>query len=283
MEKAREVILAESAGFCPGVQQAIERVQELAEDGKGPVYTLGPIVHSAQVIAGLQAQGIRAVESLDAVDGTGGVLVIRAHGIPPELEAKVRAHGVSVVDATCPLVKKAHKAISERIAQGYATVIVGDRGHAEVEGLLGYAGEDAYVVSGPEEAEKLPALGKAHVVAQTTQEEEVFLAAVEVVKRKAAAVAVSDTICKPSRDRQREAVELAGQVDLMVVVGSKRSANTARLAAICRRLCPGTIFAESAADLDTSAVRAARRIGVTAGASAPESLIQEVVSALRKI
>ncbi|MBI5240694.1 MAG: 4-hydroxy-3-methylbut-2-enyl diphosphate reductase [Elusimicrobia bacterium] len=283
MEKTREIVLAKSAGFCPGVHQALERVRVLAERGKGPVFTLGPLVHSDVVIARLEAQGIRSVDSLEEVKGKGGVLVIRAHGITPELEAEVQAHGIPVVDATCPLVKKVHKAIARYVAQGYATVVVGDSGHAEVVGLLGYAGRGAQVVSGPEEAERLPAFDKVHVVAQTTQEEDVFLKTVAAVRRRSKTVAVSDTICKPSRDRQRETVDLAGKVDLMVVVGSRKSANTARLAAICRRLCPNTVFAESAADLDEAAVRAARRIGVTAGASAPDSLIQDVVSALRKV
>ena len=283
MEKAPEVILAKTAGFCPGVQKAIDRVRKLAQAGKGPVYTLGPLVHNSQVIARLEAEGIHAVESLDEIKGKAGVLVIRAHGITPDLEAEVRRQGLKVVDATCPLVKKVHAAISRYVAQGYATVIVGDKGHAEVVGLLGYAGKGAQVVSGPEEAAKLPAYHSVHVVAQTTQEEDVFLKTVEAVRSRAKTVVVSDTICQPSRDRQRETVELAGTVDLMVVVGSRKSANTARLAAICRRLCPRTVHVESEADLDAAAVRAARRIGVTAGASTPDWLVARVVSGLREV
>jgi 4-hydroxy-3-methylbut-2-enyl diphosphate reductase len=280
MEEVPEVRLAKSAGLCPGVQKAIDRVRKLARAGKCPVYTLGPLVHNSQVIAGLEAEGIHAVESLDEVKGKTGVLVIRAHGIPPELEAKARKEGIAVVDATCPLVKKAHSAISKHARQGYATVIVGDAGHAEVKGLLGYAGQDAFVVSGPEAARKLPRLGKVNIVAQTTQESGVFRQTVEAVQSRARTVVVSDTICKPSRDRQRETVELAGQVDLMIVVGAKHSANTARLAAVCRRLCPNTAAVESEADLDAAAVRAARRIGVTAGASTPGWLVRRV---LRKV
>jgi 4-hydroxy-3-methylbut-2-enyl diphosphate reductase len=283
METPREIILAKTAGFCPGVVQALARVRKLAGEGEGPVSTLGPLVHNAVVIAGLEAEGIRSVDSPEAAKGRGGVLVIRAHGVTPELEAKARGQGLVVVDSTCPLVKKVHQAIARYAAQGYATVIVGDRDHAEVVGLLGYAGKGAQVVSGPEEAARLPAYDKVHVAAQTTQEEEVFLKTVEAVRKKSKTVAVSDTICKPSRDRQRETVELAGRVDLMVVVGSKKSANTARLAEICRRLCPNTVFAETAADLSADAVRAARRIGVTAGASTPDAAIQAVVAALRKI
>ena len=280
MEKAADVRLAKSAGFCPGVQKALDRVRKLAHAGKSPVYTLGPLVHNSQVVARLEAEGIHAVESLDEVKGKSGVLVIRAHGISPELEAEARQQGLEVVDATCPLVKNAQNAISKGVQQGFTTVIVGDQRHAEVAGLLGYAGKDAFVVAGPEEAKKLPQLDKANVVAQTTQEEEVFHKTVAAVKRRAKTVVVSDTICKPSRDRQREALELAGQVDLMIVVGAKHSANAARLAALCRGLCPNTSAVESEADLDAAAVRAARRIGVTAGASTPDWLVERVLRAV---
>jgi 4-hydroxy-3-methylbut-2-enyl diphosphate reductase len=277
MQKGPEVVLAKSAGFCPGVQQALDRVRKLAKGGQGAVFTLGPLVHNSQVIARLEAEGIRTVESLDELKGKTGVLVIRAHGITPKLEAEIRAQGIEVVDGTCPLVKKVHAAITRYVRQGYATVIVGDKGHAEVVGLLGYAGKHAFVVAGPEEASKLPQLDKVNVVAQTTQEEDVFLKTVEVVNARAKTVAVSDTICKPSRDRQRETLELAGRVDLMIVVGARHSANTARLTAICRRLCPGTVAVESEAELDAAAVRAATRIGVTAGASTPDWLIDGVM------
>jgi 4-hydroxy-3-methylbut-2-enyl diphosphate reductase len=277
MGKAVEVRLVRGAGFCPGVQKAIDRVRQLAQAGQGPVYTLGPLVHNAQVIARLEAEGIHVAESLEEVRGKAGVLVIRAHGVPPELEVQARGLGLAVVDATCPLVKKAHAAVSEYARQGYATVIVGDAGHAEVVGLQGHAGRDAFVVSGPEEARKLPRLDKVNVVAQTTQEGEVFRETVAVVKRRAKTVVVSDTICKPSRDRQRETVELAGQADLMIVVGAKHSANTARLAALCQRLCPNTAAVESEAEVDAAAVRAARRIGVTAGASTPDWLVRQVL------
>jgi 4-hydroxy-3-methylbut-2-enyl diphosphate reductase len=262
------------------VQKAIDRVRKLAQAGKGPVYTLGPLVHNSQVIARLEAEGIHAVASLAEVKGRKGVLVIRAHGVTPELEAEARRQGLEVVDATCPLVKRVHAAISQHAQRGFATVIVGDAGHAEVVGLLGYAGKDAFVVSGPEQARRLPRLEKVVVVAQTTQEEEVFRKTAAAVTLRAKTAVVCDTICKPSRDRQRETGELAAQVDLMIVVGAKHTANSARLTALCRRLCPGAVAVESEADLDAAAVRAARRIGVTAGASTPDWLSEGV---LRKV
>jgi len=285
MEKDREVALAETAGFCPGVKKAIDRVLELAQSGKHPIYTLGPLIHNTQVIEMLEAKGIHAVESLAEVRGKSGVLVIRAHGITPEQEAQVRALGLEVIDSTCPLVKNVHSVISKYARQGYATVIVGDKGHAEVVGLVGYAGPSAYVVAGPEEAEQLPRLDKVNIVAQTTQEEEVFLKTAAVVKRRAREAVVSNTICKPTRDRQRETVELAGKVDLMIIVGAKHSANTARLTSLCRRLCPNTAHVETEAEVGPGLVKAARRIGITAGASTPGWMTERVlnrIQALRK-
>ncbi|MBI5596724.1 MAG: 4-hydroxy-3-methylbut-2-enyl diphosphate reductase [Elusimicrobia bacterium] len=277
------VVLAKTAGFCPGVKKAIDRVLELAQAGKQPIYTLGPLIHNTQVIEMLEQKGIRAVETLAEVPAGAGVIVLRAHGVTPELEAEVRALGLEVVDATCPLVKRVHSVIGQCAARGYATVIVGDKGHAEVTGLFGYAGKEAYIVAGPEEASKLPALGKVNIVAQTTQEEDVFRRTVEVVRSKARETVVSNTICKPTRDRQRETSELAGAVDLMIIVGAKHSANTARLTTLCRRLCPGTVHVETDEELDAGTVRAARRVAITAGASTPSWMTDRVLERVKKV
>ncbi len=282
MQKDPDVILAATAGFCPGVKKAIDRVLELAQSGKGPIYTLGPLIHNTQVIKMLEAKGIHAVESLSEVKDKGAVIVIRAHGITPEAETEVRSLGLEVVDSTCPLVKNVHSVIKRYAAQGFATVIVGDKGHAEVVGLMGYAGQNAFVVAGPEEAELLPPLDKVNIVAQTTQEEDVFLKTSEVIKRRVRQVVLSNTICKPTRDRQHETVDLAGKVDLMIVVGAKHSANTARLTALCERLCPRTIHIETDKELDAAMVRSARRIGITAGASTPGWMTERVLSRIQK-
>lgn len=282
MEKDAGVILAKTAGFCPGVKKAIDRVLELSQQGKHPIFTLGPLIHNAQVISMLEEKGIHAVKSLADIPAKEGVIVLRAHGITPELEAEVRAYGIEVIDATCPLVKNVHSVIEKHVGEGFTTVIVGDAGHAEVVGLQGYAGKDAFVVSGPEEAEQLPRLEKALVVAQTTQEEDVFEATAEVVRRKAGTVVVSNTICKPTRDRQRETVELAKSSDLVVIVGGKHSANTARLAALCRRLCPDTVHIETEEELDLDAVRSARSVAITAGASTPSWMTDRVLGRIRE-
>ncbi|MFA6030008.1 MAG: 4-hydroxy-3-methylbut-2-enyl diphosphate reductase [Elusimicrobiota bacterium] len=282
MRKDADVVLAQTAGFCPGVKKAIDCVLALAEAGKAPIYTLGPLIHNKQVIETLEQKGIRAVESLDEVRGKRGVIVIRAHGITPERERELRGLGLEVVDSTCPLVKNVHSVITEQAARGCATVIVGDEGHAEVVGLQGYAGGKAFVVAGPEEALSLPAFEKVNIVAQTTQEEDVFARTVEVVRSRARETVVSNTICKPTRDRQRETLELAGGVDLMVIVGGRHSANTARLSALCRRLCPNTAHIETDEELDLMSVRRARRIGITAGASTPGWMTDRVLERIRQ-
>ena len=283
MERDLEVALAETAGFCPGVKKAIDRVLELAQAGKGPIYTLGPLIHNSQVIAALEAKGVHAVESLSEIKGKSGVIVIRAHGVTPEVEAEVRSLGLEVVDSTCPLVKNVHSVIARHSAKGFCTVIVGDKGHAVVAGLLGYAGANAFVVAGPEEARRLPRLEKVNIVAQTTQEEGAFLEAAEIVKGKASEAVVSNTICKPTRDRQRETSELARRVDLMIIVGARHSANTARLTSLCRRLCSNTIHVETEAELDSGVICAARRIGITAGASTPGWLTDQVLNRIKEL
>ncbi|MBI2361919.1 MAG: 4-hydroxy-3-methylbut-2-enyl diphosphate reductase [Elusimicrobia bacterium] len=283
MTPESDVVLAKTAGFCPGVKKAIDRVLELAQAGKQPIFTLGPLIHNTQVIEMLEQKGIRAVDALDQVPVGSGVVVLRAHGVTPELEAEVRALGLEVVDATCPLVKHVQSVIRKYAAEGYATVIVGDKGHAEVTGLFGYAGENAYIVAGPEEALELPHFDKVNIVAQTTQEEEVFRRTAEVVRARSRETVVSNTICKPTRDRQRETSELAGAVDLMVIVGAKHSANTARLSALCKRLCPGTVHVETDEELDAGLVRAARRVAITAGASTPSWMTDRVLERVREV
>ncbi|MFA6583312.1 MAG: 4-hydroxy-3-methylbut-2-enyl diphosphate reductase [Elusimicrobiaceae bacterium] len=276
--KDTSVLLAKTSGFCPGVKKAIDSVLELAQKGRKPIYTLGPLIHNPQVIQMLEEKNIRAVKSLDEIKDTGGVIVLRAHGITPELEAKVRATNMEVVDATCPLVKRVQKVIEEYAGQGYHTVIVGDEGHAEVTGLMGYAKGNGTVVSGPEAARQLPRFEKVNVVSQTTQEEKIFSETAAVIKANAKICVISNTICQPTKARQSEIVELSQNVDLMIVVGGKHSANTTRLAELCSRLCPNTIHVESEDELNPAAVRAAENIGITAGASTPNWMTDRVLS-----
>lgn len=283
MEKELGVILAKTAGFCPGVKKAIDKVLELAQQGKGPIYTLGPLIHNTQVIQTLEQKNIRAVKDTGEVSGKNGVLVIRAHGITPELEKEIRSLSIEIIDGTCPLVKNAQNIIKKYADAGFETVIVGDSGHAEVTGLLGYSGGKGHVVAGPEEAGRLPAFEKVNVVAQTTQEEEIFLKTAEIVRKKSKECVVSDTICAPTRQRQAETAALAESSELMIVVGGKHSANTARLAQLCREHGVETVHIENEDELPPQKLLRPSRIGVTAGASTPGWMTERVISKIKQI
>lgn len=282
MDKEQGVIVAKSAGFCPGVKGAIDKVLELEASGKKPIYTLGPLIHNKQVTDMLAAKQISSVDRPEQAENKSGVLVIRAHGITPAFRAEVMQSGMEVVDATCPLVKHAHEVISKYANEGYDTVIVGDSGHAEVIGLLGCTQGRGIVVSGPEEAEKLPAYDKVNVVTQTTQKETVFFATAEVVKKKAKICQISNTICHPTKLRQSETMQMAKNADLVIVVGGKHSANTARLALLCRELAPQVIHIETEAELTPEQVLPAKTIFITAGASTPNWVINQVAEWVRQ-
>ena len=249
-DKNHGVIVAPGAGFCPGVKKAIDSVLRLEAAGKKPVYTIGPLIHNKQVTDMLEQKGISAINELKEAKDKNGVLVIRAHGITPEFQKEVEAQGMEVVDSTCPLVKRVHNVIDEYAKQGYSTVIIGDGGHAEVIGLLGYTRGKGYVIANADEAKNLPHFDKVNVVSQTTQKEETFLKAAEAVKQKADTCIINNTICHPTKQRQKETIELAKNADLVIVVGGRHSANTARLAKLCGELCPKVLHIENETELE---------------------------------
>lgn len=283
MEKEQDVTVAKSAGFCPGVKRAIDKVLELEAAGKKPVYTIGPLIHNKQVTDMLAAKQITSIDRPQDAADKSGVLVIRAHGITPQFQEEVQSCGMEVVDATCPLVKHAQNIIAQYAAQGYHTVIVGDGGHAEVIGLLGYTQGRGVVVSGPEEAAKLPRFDKVNVVSQTTQKESVFYETAEEIKKHADECQISNTICQPTKDRQKETIELAKSADLVIVVGGRHSANTARLALLCKGLAPAVLHVETEDELEAEPVSRANKIFITAGASTPNWVIDRVAARVREL
>ncbi len=283
MEKEQDVTVAKSAGFCPGVKRAIDKVLELEAAGKKPVYTIGPLIHNKQVTDMLAAKQITSIDRPQDAADKSGVLVIRAHGITPQFQQEVQSCGMEVVDATCPLVKHAQNIIAQYAAQGYHTVIVGDGGHAEVIGLLGYTQGKGVVVSGPEEAARLPHFDKVNVVSQTTQKESVFYETAEEIKKHADECQISNTICQPTKDRQKETIELAQSADLVIVVGGRHSANTARLALLCKGLAPAVLHVETEDELEAAPVTHAKKIFITAGASTPNWVIDRVAARVREL
>ncbi len=280
-EKKLEILLAQSAGFCMGVRRALKLTLDAANDPASPrpIATVGPLIHNRQVLEVLDAKGI-ATAAGQTRERT-GTAIVRAHGVPPQQYELLRQRCERVVDATCPHVRNVQK-IAERYGKdGYWCIVVGDRGHAEVEGVLSYAHGRGVVVSSPEEVEGLPEMAKVIVVAQTTQDKETFGRAVERIRRKYPGCRVFDTVCHSTQMRQAEAKRLAQQVEAMVVVGGFNSANTCRLAKICAGTGTPTFHVESERQMDLELLLRCRRIGVTAGASTPRWMIRRVLRRIR--
>lgn len=271
------VRLAKTAGFCMGVRRAMAKVLETAAKSDGRLVTFGPLIHNAQVTQLLEERSVRVVKRPEDVEA-GDEVAIRAHGVPPETREALRSRGASICDATCPHVGRAQGIVKRAASEGRDVIIVGDRGHAEVIGLLGYAKGRGHVVERLEDMDSLPPLGRVAVVAQTTQAEDVFAAVVERARALHADCEAHNTICDSTANRQQEAAELSDDVDVMVVVGGRHSANTVRLAQIVRERGKPVVHVEDAAELREEDFREFRVVGVTAGASTPNWVIEEVVT-----
>lgn len=259
-----------------GVKRAMDMLLETAGNAQRnePVYTDGPLIHNPQVLAFLEQKGIGILT--DASTAEGSNVVIRAHGITPARKNRIEKSGARVCDATCPNVKSVQTIIKRYTDQGYATVIVGDRGHAEVDGLLGFSDGRGHVVENPAEVDGLPDFDKVCVVSQTTQSKDVFTRTAELLKQRYLECKVFETICSSTSKRQRDVIDLSTEVDAMVVVGGRGSANTKRLAEISEGSLP-TFLVETEIDLDMEKLKDYSTIGVTAGASTPNWMISRVV------
>jgi 4-hydroxy-3-methylbut-2-enyl diphosphate reductase len=277
-----KIIVAKNAGFCPGVKSAIDTVIELSKKNSAKIYTLGPLIHNKEVIKSLENKNIFSIENPDSIEEN-SILVIRAHGIPPELENAIRNKKLTIIDCTCPLVKNVHKVIEKYNKSGYTTVIVGDKDHAEVIGLIGYAKNNYFVVSNLKEARELPELNKVNVVSQTTQEEEVFFECVKEIEKKAKEIIISNTICNPTKLRQKETYQMSRQADMVIVVGGKHSANTSRLFSICSKLASRAILVENENEITKDMIKGNEKIFITAGASTPNWLIERVHEKIKKL
>ena len=276
-----DIIIANNAGFCFGVTRALELANRAAEDTSRPVHTLGALIHNPQEVARLEAAGVRQVESLEEV--TEGTVILSAHGVDPSVEAEARARGLEVIDATCPFVLRAHAHIRQLAAEGYAVLILGDPGHREVTGLAARAEGKATIISSAAEAAALPAGAKYGLVVQTTQRPERLREVAGVLAERSRELRVFNTICEATVKRQESARELAERVDLMIVVGGRNSANTARLTEICASTGPPTHQIETADELEGGWLAGASRVGVTAGASTPEWIVTQVAARLREL
>ncbi len=276
-----KISIANTAGFCMGVQRAVEMALDASNTHETPIYAYGPLIHNPQVLSLLREKGIQILEEIPA-QGKGTVL-IRAHGVPPETGAQLEKAGFRVIDATCPRVIKVQTIIRKHAADGYACIIVGDRAHPEVIGLLGFAGEKGFVAERIQELEELPTFEKAIIVAQTTQNTLFYEAVKKWAEQKCHHYKVFDTICDSTERRQAEAKRLAETVDMVVVVGGHDSGNTKRLAEVVHEAGKPVFHIETEAELDVEALSSAKHIGITAGASTPNWIIKRIYRAIESL
>jgi len=276
-----KIIVAKTAGFCMGVRRAVEMVLDASKKNKGPIYTLGPLIHNPQVLNILEEKGIQVLDEIPK-KGSGTVLV-RAHGIPPDKGEQLRSAGFNVIDATCPRVIKVQTIIKNHAAKGYASIIVGDQDHAEVIGLLGYAGEKKVVIGSMEELSKIPVFEKAIIVAQTTQNTQFFQEVKIWFQAHHPGYLIFDTICGSTEKRQSEVKALSQIVDAVIVVGGYASGNTQRLYGIAQKSGKPSFYVEDESQLDLSSLRHAKALGITAGASTPNWVIRRVYRSLETI
>jgi len=274
-----EIRLASCIGFCSGVKRAI-RLAESELNKKRKIYSVGPIIHNPRVVENLAKQGLETVKDLDAISK--GLFLIRSHGVGPEVIKAARLKNLEVVDATCPFVKKSQEAVESLSKEGYKILIVGQSAHPEIKGLVGYAGDKARVVSSVEEAESLELKNlRVSVIAQTTYSESKYKDIVSVlVKKECRELRVFNTICHETLKRQEAARELAFDADLMLVIGGRNSANTARLVEIANKLGKEVYHIEGAKELDPRWLLNKKNVGISSGASTPDWIIKEVVEKL---
>ncbi len=275
-----KIILAKHSGFCEGVHRAY-RIATSAVRNTKPIFILGDLVHNRDVVREFDRLGIKKVRSLRSLP-RGSTVVITAHGTTPDVVRDARERGLRIVDTTCPWVKKAQAVAHELAAAGRQVVIVGDKGHPEVKGLYAWAGRGAVIIEKRSDLRRARLKDRVGVIAQTTQSEENFTDVVEGIREKVPDVSVHNTICGATTGRQCSAKDLAREVDVMLVVGDLKSANTKRLAELCRGAGVATHHIQNARELRSAWFMGVERVGVTAGASTPEHVIKEVIGKIRK-
>lgn len=275
------VIIAEHAGACYGVERALSMALKAAHDARQPVHTLGPLIHNPLVVADLEQRGVSPAATPEEA-GT-GTLVVRAHGVTPQVSAHARELGLDVIDATCPYVKRVHHAAEKLAREGYQVLVIGESGHPEVQGIMGHAGEDALVVSSEAEIDGLALAKRVGIVVQTTQTIELLRRIVARLLGRVEELRVVNTICEATSERQNAARDAARKADCMIVVGGRESGNTQRLAQICHEVCSKTHHIEDANEIDSAWFADAETIGITAGASTPAEHIERVRARIHEI
>lgn len=288
-----EILVAKNAGFCFGVQKAVEEVgNQLHNPENASVFTYGEIVHNEAVVEEFSARGVRVLESAEGVTaladecrdmGKKPCVVVRAHGIGREVSDALSASGLRVVDATCPFVKRIHNIVQTAGETGQPVIVAGDAAHPEVQGIVGWATGEVFVISSPEEAESFsaPLDREFTIVSQTTFQKQKFEEIVEILIKKGYNIHVADTICNATGVRQAEAEKIAAEADTMIVIGGARSSNTRKLYEISKKNCADTYLIQNAGDLKGVRLKDSAKVGITAGASTPKKTIEEVLLYVR--
>ncbi len=278
-----EVILAKSSGFCFGVKRAVEKVYEQTDKGK-TIYTYGPIIHNEEVVKDLEQKGVRVLDTQEDLEALkGGSVVIRSHGVAKEIYDIIEKKGLECIDATCPFVKRIHNIVQKESENGRQIIIIGNDGHPEVEGIKGWSSTPAIVIESVEEAVNFACAEgtKICIVSQTTFNYKKFQDLVEIFQKKGYDIIVANTICNATEERQKEASELAAKVDVMIVIGGAHSSNTRKLYELCKSECERTYYIQTLADLQLELPNSVELVGITAGASTPNKIIEEVQNYVR--
>lgn len=277
-----DIFLPEYAGVCVGVKRAIKLAHKTSEEAQGPVFILHEIVHNTHVVKDLSERGVKSVDEVREVES--GTLIISAHGVAPSVIAEAHARNLDVVDTTCPLVSKIHRIVKNLSAHNYTIFLLGEKNHDEVMGVCGVATENIHVFHKKEEIQGLPLTdGPVALVSQTTQSIKYFDEILELLKKRYPQLEVHNTICDATEKRQTSVLEIAGDMDIMITVGSMSSANSRRLQEVSGGLCRASYLVDSADEVSAEWFNGSEKVGVTAGASTPEWLIEGVIEKLVKI
>ena len=284
-----KIKVAETAGFCFGVKRAVDKVYQLIEEGIHPIYTLGPIIHNEEVVSDLAERGVEVIEEKDLASLSGGTVVIRSHGVGKQIYQELREYHLDYVDVTCPFVLKIHRIVEKESLAGKHIIIFGDPDHPEVRGICGWCEGSYTVLKNREETENFtpPAEKDVCVVSQTTFNYNKFKELVEILCKKRYDNSVLNmgdilnTICNATEERQKEAQNIAGEVDTMLVIGGRHSSNTQKLFEICKEECGNTYYIQTPVDLDSEMFQHSSYVGITAGASTPKKIIEEVQEHVR--
>ena len=280
-----EITVAKSAGFCFGVQRAVDSVYKELEENSGKIYTFGPIIHNEQVVEDLNKRGIEVIDTVEQLkEIKEGTVVIRSHGVAKEIYDILEQQKLKMVDATCPFVKKIHNIVLDESNNGKTIIIIGNDNHPEVEGIKGWVNGEVIVINKEEQIEKLslPEQTKACIVSQTTFNHNKFKYLVEIIRKKGYDITVVNTICNATHVRQVEAQKISSDVDGMIVIGGKNSSKTQKLYDICRNECENTFYVQTVKDLNLHELKSLKSIGITAGASTPKNIIEEVRTECQK-